>query len=172
MPTPLKQLAIDLARHVLWSDSLMYEALAQLPEEELLRSRPSLFKNILHTMNHMVVINHIWQCHLMEQKHPYTARNTPDHPPLTELREKHLKLDQWYVDWFDGQDDSSLLNKVSFELIGGQAGQMSRLQILQHIAMHTHYHRGFVGDMMFQVQGHRPPTMDLPVYYRENPRFR
>ena len=116
MPNPLKLLAIDLARHVLWSDALMYDALAKLPEEELLRTRPSLFKNMLHTMNHMVVINHIWQCHLLEQKHPYAARNTPEHPPLSELREKHLKLDQWYVDWFDEQNDDSLMQMVAFEI--------------------------------------------------------
>jgi uncharacterized damage-inducible protein DinB len=169
MKHPLSALASDISRHILWSDRLMYDALAQIPEAELNQERPSLFRNMLHSMNHMVVINHIWQCHLLGQSHPYSARNTSEYPALAEMRERHLGLDQWYVNWFEGLDPDSLTEAIDYELIGGQPGRMSRLQILMHIAMHTHYHRGYVADMIYQVQGHRPPVMDLPVFYRENP---
>jgi uncharacterized damage-inducible protein DinB len=167
MTTPFCQMARDLTRHILWSDQLMYDCLAGLPPEETTRQRPTLFRNMLHTMNHIRVINHIWQCHLIGVQHPYSARNTPDHPPLPELKALHLELDQWYVDWFDGLDEQGLGQAVEFVLIGGQRGHMSRMQILQHFAMHTHYHRGYVADMIYQVQGQRPPVMDLPVFYRE-----
>ena len=169
MPSPLCQMASELSRHILWSDEVMYRSLSQLPHEELVRERPSLFRNMLHTMNHIVVINHIWQHHLLGQKHSYVARNTPEHPPLDALREQHLALDRWYVDWFEAQSEAALQTPVDFELIGGQNGRMTRLQILQHMAMHTHYHRGYVADMFYQIEGQRPPTMDLPVFYREHP---
>ena len=166
MSTPLCQMAAELSRHILWSDGVMYDSLSKISADELVRERPTLFRNILHSMNHIVVINDIWKHHLLGIRHTYTARNTPDHPPLDELREQHLALDRWYVQWFDAQSETSLMHSVDFELIGGQAGSMTRMQILQHIAMHTHYHRGYVADMMFQIPGQRPPTMDLPVFYR------
>jgi uncharacterized damage-inducible protein DinB len=166
---PIQRMASELARHIHWSDTLMYDALAQLPTAELTQERPSLFRNMLHTMNHMLVINHIWQCHLQGLAHGYTARNTPQYPPLDEMRQRHLALDQWYIDQFEAWDETELMTNVAYELIGGQAGRMTRMQVLLHIAMHTHYHRGYVADMMFQVQGHRPPVMDLPVFVREHP---
>jgi uncharacterized damage-inducible protein DinB len=44
---------------------------------------------------------------------------------------------------------------------------MTRGEILLHVVMHTHYHRGYVAQMIYDVPGCRPPAMDLPVYMRE-----
>jgi uncharacterized damage-inducible protein DinB len=43
---------------------------------------------------------------------------------------------------------------------------MTRGEILLHIVNHTSYHRGFVGDMMYQIPV-RAPTTDLPVFLRD-----
>ena len=55
---------------------------------------------------------------------------------------------------------------MNFTLIGGNQGVMTRGEILLHVVNHTSYHRGFVGDLFFQVPA-RPPTTDLPVFLRE-----
>jgi len=55
---------------------------------------------------------------------------------------------------------------VSFTLIGGNRGVMTRSEILLHVVNHCTYHRGFVADMFYQVPA-RPPTTDLPVFLRE-----
>ena len=51
-------------------------------------------------------------------------------------------------------------------LIGGNQGEMTRGEILLHVVNHSSYHRGFAGDLLFQVPA-RAPQMDLPVYFRE-----
>src|SRR5262249_16304753 len=56
--------------------------------------------------------------------------------------------------------------KVTFTLIGGNQGVMTRGEILLHVVNHTSYHRGFVADLFYQVPA-RPPTTDLPVFLRE-----
>jgi uncharacterized damage-inducible protein DinB len=43
---------------------------------------------------------------------------------------------------------------------------MSRREILQHLVVHTSYHRGFVAQMMYDIPV-RPPTTDLTVYLRD-----
>ena len=158
-----------LTRYNAWSNRLMLDAVAALPPGEAVKERKSLFKNMVHTLNHNYVIDAIWQAHLEGRPHGYAARNTVDYPPLAELNEKQHAIDQWYIDWADALTDAALDEKVQFTLIGGTAGAMTRFESLQHVVNHTSYHRGFVCDMFFEVPA-RPPTMDLPVFLREVPR--
>ena len=155
-----------LTRYNAWSNKLMYDAVAALPEGEATKERTSLFKNIVHTLNHIYVIDVIWQAHLEGRAHGYTARNTPGHPPLVELWRAQQEVDQWYIDWSDKLSDAALDEALAFELIGGNKGVMTRGEMLLHVVTHTSYHRGFAADLFFQVPA-RPPTMDLPVYLRE-----
>ena len=155
-----------LTRYNAWTNKVMFEAVASLPPGEAVKPRTSLFRNMVHTLNHNYVIDRIWQAHLEGREHGYDARNTKDHPPLDELRRLQQEVDAWYVDWSDRLSDPQFDEVVSFTLIGGNAGAMTRGEILLHILGHRHYHRGFVCDMMLAVPA-RPPTMDLPVYLRE-----
>ena len=158
-----------LARYNAWANNVMFDAVAALPAGEAEKPRTSLFKNMVHTLNHNYVIARIWQAHLEGRDHGYTARNTPGHPPLDELRQSQKEVDRWYIDWSDSASDAQLGETVRYTLIGGNEGEMTRGQILLHVVNHSSYHRGFVGDLFFQVPA-RAPLMDLPVYFREGTR--
>lgn len=155
-----------LARYNAWANQQIFDAVAALPEGEATKDRASLFKNMVHTLNHNYVIDRIWQAHLEGREHGYTARNTPDHPQLAELWRLQQEIDRWYIDWGDHQSDAALEEEVAFTLIGGNRGVMTRGEILLHVVNHTSYHRGFVADLFYQVPA-RPPTTDLPVFLRE-----
>ena len=155
-----------LTRYNAWANKLIFDAVAALPEGEATKERQSLFKNMVHTLNHNYVIDLIWQAHLEGREHGFEARNTKTHPPLDELWRKQRVIDDWYIAWSDALTDAALEEEVRFTLIGGNPGVMTRGEILLHIVNHTAYHRGFVGDMFFQVPA-RAPTTDLPVYLRE-----
>lgn len=155
-----------LTRYNSWANKLMFDAVAALPEGEAVKPRQSLFKNMVHTLNHNYVIDRIWQAHLEGRDHGYDARNTKDHPPLADLWRSQQEVDAWYEKWSDTLTATSVYERVKFTLIGGNKGEMTRGEILLHILGHRHYHRGFVCDMIFEVP-ERPPTMDLPVYLRE-----
>ncbi|HZT61829.1 MAG TPA: DinB family protein [Burkholderiales bacterium] len=165
MITP--QSARMLTRYNRWANKLIFDAVAALPEGEATRQRPSLFKNMVHTLNHNYVIDLIWQAHLEAREHGFSARNTPDYPPLAELWRKQQVIDDWYISWSDGMSEATLAEPVHFTLVGGNRGVMTRGEILLHIVNHTTYHRGFVADLFYQVPDARPPTTDLPVYLRE-----
>ena len=160
------QAARMLTRYNTWANQLIFEAVAALPEGQATKPRPSLFKNMVHTLNHNYVIDLIWQAHLEGREHDFTARNTPGHPPLEELRAKQQAIDDWYIAWSDAQTDATLAQPVHFTLIGGNRGVMTRGEILLHIVNHTTYHRGFVADFFYQVPA-RPPTTDLTVFLRD-----
>jgi uncharacterized damage-inducible protein DinB len=122
---------------------------------------------MVHTLNHIYVIDCIWQAHLEGRDHGFDARNTKDHPPLPGLWSLQQTVDAWYVDWADRQSAQSLAETVNYTLIGGNRGAMTRGEILLHVVMHTNYHRGYVAQMIYDIPGCRPPQMDLPVYMRE-----
>jgi uncharacterized damage-inducible protein DinB len=155
-----------LARYNAWANRLIFEAVAALPVGEAEKPRQSLFRNMVHMLNHNYVIDRMFQAHLEGRKHGYTARNTPDHPPLQDLWRAQEQVDAWYVAWSDRLTAAAADEKVSFEYVGGGEGVMTRGEILLHIVNHTSYHRGFVADLFFQVPA-RPPTTDLTVFLRD-----
>ena len=160
--------ARTLTRYNKWANDLMLEAIAKLPTEEASRARPTLFKNIVHTLNHNYVIDLIFQAHLEGREHGFTARNTTETPELDALREGQRKVDDWYVAWSDELTDAALDEKVSFTFVGGGEGVMTRGEIVLHIVNHTTYHRGFAADLFYQIPA-RPPTTDLTVFLRDAP---
>jgi len=162
--------ARTLTRYNAWANQLLFAAVAALPEGEAVKPRRSVFRNMVHTLNHNYVIDRIFQAHLEARGHGYTARNTPEHPPLAELWRAQQELDQWYVAWSDRIADAALGEKVKFTFVGGGEGAMTRGEILQHLVNHTSYHRGFVAQMIYDVPA-RPPTTDLTVYLRDRPQL-
>jgi len=155
-----------LARYNAWANKLIFDAVAALPAGEATKQRQTLFKNMVHTLNHNYVIDRIFQAHLTGLPHAYAARNTPDHPPLDELWLAQQEIDAWYVTWSARMTSAQLDEVVQFTFVGGGEGRMTRMQILQHLVNHTTYHRGFVADLFYQVPA-RPPTTDLTVYLRD-----
>ena len=166
MTTP--RTARMLTRYNAWTNELIFDAVARLPDGEATKPRVSLFKNIVHMLNHNHVIDLIFQAHLEGRAHGFTARNTADHPPLDELWRAQRALDGWYVAWSDRITTAELEERVPFTFVGGGEGVMTREEILLHLVNHTTYHRGYVADLFYQVPA-RPPTTDLPVFLRDVP---
>jgi len=155
-----------LTRYNAWANRLIFEAVAALPPGEAEKPRKSLFKNMVHMLNHNYVIDRIFQAHLEGRAHAYTARNTPDYPPLAELWKLQQEIDAWYVAAYDAMTPARMDETVRFTFVGGGEGAMTRGEILLHIVNHTSYHRGFVAEMIYGL-GLRAPTTDLTVYLRE-----
>jgi uncharacterized damage-inducible protein DinB len=155
-----------LTRYNAWANELFFAAVAALPEGEATKPRRSVFRNMVHTLNHTYVIERIFQAHLEGREHGYTARNTVDHPVLPELWRAQREIDRWYVETYDRMEHTRLAEKVRFTFVGGGEGVMTRAEILQHLVNHGTYHRGFVAQMICDVPA-RPPTTDLTVYLRD-----
>jgi len=162
------QTARMLTRYNTWANRVFYDAVFALPPGEAEKPRATLFKNIVHTLNHNYVIDSIFRAHAEGREHGYSARNTADHPPLAELWRAQQEFDAWFITWSDRLTAQALDETLDFTFVGGGAGAMTRSEIILHLIIHTSYHRGYAADMFFQVPA-RPPTTDLPVYLRDAP---
>jgi uncharacterized damage-inducible protein DinB len=153
-----------LTRYTAWANEVLYQALAELPEPELVKKQRIVFGSILRTLNHVYAMDLVWQAHLERRPHGFVSRNPGICPPFAELRTAQSALDAWYVAYADALGEAAA-EMVEFEFIGGGGGRMSRGDIVLHVINHTTYHRGHIGDMIYQIPAH-PPTTDLPVYLR------
>jgi uncharacterized damage-inducible protein DinB len=158
-----REAARSLARYKSWADELTLRAVAALPPGEAARERPTLFKTIIGTLNHSYVVDLIWQANLEGRAHGFVARNVVPYPELAELSAAQAAANAWLVAWSDAQSDSSLREAITFRLVSGEEGTMSRGAILLHIVNHATYHRGWVSDLFFQVPA-KPPTTDWNIF--------
>ena len=155
-----------LARYKAWANTLTYTAVSELPPGEAVRERKTRYRNIVHTLNHVYVIDAVFKAHLLGREHGYHARNTPEHPPLAELWDAARTLDAWYVEHVDAMPSAEWKRPITFSFIGGGSGRMTAEQMIAHVVNHGTYHRGLVADMMYQA-GVTPPATDLPVFLRD-----
>jgi uncharacterized damage-inducible protein DinB len=70
-----KQTARMLAQYKAWADKVMFEGVLALPPGEAEKERKTLFKTIIGILNHVYVVDLIWQAHLEGRKHGFKARN-------------------------------------------------------------------------------------------------
>ena len=155
-----------MTRYKAWANRITFPRVLALPEGEATRERPTHFKSIAFTLNHIYVIDSIFQAHLENRRHGYTARNTPTCPPLAELWEAVQAMDKWYVDLSDRLSDDELSEMVHFQFVDGGDGAMTRGEIILHVVNHATYHRGFVGDMLNQEKV-VPASSDISVFLRD-----
>jgi uncharacterized damage-inducible protein DinB len=155
-----------LVKYKTWANNITFLAVSSLPAGEATRPRQTRFGNIVHTLNHVYVIDDIFRSHLLGNNHRYSARNTEKHPPLSDLWKAQMEMDKWYIEYTDNATKELLAEKVKFQFIGGGQGIMSREEIILHVVNHGTYHRGFVGDLMYQVPV-TPPANDLSVFLRD-----
>jgi uncharacterized damage-inducible protein DinB len=155
-----------MTKYKAWANSMLFSMLGELPQDELVKQRPTRFGNMVHTINHVFVIDSVFKAHLQGYAHDYTARNTPTHPSVQDLRRATAEMDAWYVEYAQSLSESKLDEVVEFDFIGGGTGAMTRREMILHTVNHATYHRGFVGDMLYQA-GVDPRATDLSVYLRD-----
>lgn len=156
-----------LLRYKAWANQIAFQGVMAIPEEEALKPRMTTFKNMVHTLNHVYVVDDIFRHHLTGRRHTYTMRNTPGTPPLKDLWEAVQEMDRWYIALVDGWTAEDSSSTVNFEFVGGGMGEMTREDIILHLVNHSTYHRGFVGDMLKQVPYYWPAN-DLTVFLRDH----
>ena len=155
-----------MMRYTAWANVKVFDAVAALPPGAAEAKTSGAAGSVMRTLNHVLVIDRIWQANLEGRAHGFEARNTPEHPPLAQMREEQAGMDAWYVAYAASLDAARHDEVVRFTFVGGAPGAMTRGEILQHVANHKTHHRGQVANMI-SAAGGKAPTMDLTVFARD-----
>jgi uncharacterized damage-inducible protein DinB len=111
-------------------------------------AHPTVVHTATRVLNHARVVDSIFKAHLSGGPHGYTATNTQDTPTLQALGAAMREVDAWYVAYVADLDAKSLHERLRFTFTDGDAGLMTREEILLHVIAHGGYHRGQAGQVM------------------------
>ena len=139
-----------------WANRELFALLAGVaPEQDV--------QPMLRTLSHIYATDRIFRAHLLGEAHGLCSATLPEIPSLLELRAMVEATDDWYLDYVTALSPEALPETVRFSFTDGDAGSMSREEMLLHITTHGAYHRGNVGQML-RERGVAPPR-DLYTRY-------
>ena len=155
----------SLLEYNAWANAELFEAVRQMPPEEVTKKRKTGLESIHLSLNHLLVVDRIWHAHMQGRDHGIKDRRARLYDDLDELWEARKEMDRMLLDYLDSLNEATLEEIVDYELIGGNTGSLSRTMCFTHLAIHGAYHRGWIADMFGQADC-PPPIIDLPVYER------
>ena len=145
MSTP--SLLTSLFQYKAWANQELFA--------ELQRLDPEIHRSELHAalriLNHIYVVDRIFVANLQSLQHGYGASNTAETPTLDALYQAVQASDRWYLGYVQGLNAEQLSERIAFHFVDGDAGCMSREEMLAHVVSHGGYHRGAVGRIMAQL---------------------
>ncbi len=154
-----KPLLLQLIDFKAWANRDLFPLAMTLSAETQSQER----HNATRLLNHIYVVDRIFQGNLQGQPHGYTGLNTPETPALDALFAEQQALDQWLATYVQGLSSAELGEAVDFRFVDGKPGRMTRAEMLLHVLTHGSYHRGAVGRILFQA-GVQPPPDALTVF--------
>src|SRR5690242_14614682 len=112
-----------------WADRGLYEVLTH-KRDRLSEADAAMMLRIL---DHMHVVDRIFQHHLLGLPHAYQAARSETLPRLPMLAKSVREVDDWYVSYVEGLAASDLEQPVDFLFTSGKRARMTRGEIILHV---------------------------------------
>jgi len=93
---------------------------------------------------------------LQGESHSFDATNTSETPSVKQLQGSIQDVDNWLIHYAATLTQTSLDEMIHFTFTDGDAGSMSRNQILNHLIIHGAYHRDNIGMLLTECGINRP----------------
>lgn len=130
-----------------WANNELFNALAEISTEQ----HADAVHTATRTLNHIYVVDRIFRAHLLGEVHGYSATNTEETPSLGELQFAVADTDAWFEGYAATVTEIQLEEAIPFKFTDGDAGTMTREEMLLHVITHGAYHRGNVGQVMKSI---------------------
>lgn len=148
-----------------WTNRELFDVLATVDEAEHAATRHTAIR----TLNHIYVVDCIFQAHLQGEAHGYTATNTADTPELGQLHFAVAETDLWFERYAGTVADAALGERIHFRFTDGDAGCMTREEMLFHVLTHGAYHRGNVGQLLKGISVAPPRDLYTKFLHLQEP---
>jgi len=143
-----------------WADRGLYDAVGK-SLDRLSREEVSIMLRIL---DHIHVVDRIFQHHLQGRPHPYRAARSEAPPELSALAHGAREVDDWYASYVEGLAADEFEQPVDFVFTSGKPARMRRGEIVLHVCLHGSYHRGNAGAIL-QLKGLAPGRDSITDFF-------
>lgn len=123
----------------------------------------------LDILNHIYIVDKIFRAHLLGEEHGYPATKTNATPRLTELQSNVLETDAWYANYASSISANALSETIEFSFTDGDAGMMTREEILLHVITHGSNHRGNVSQILKSINVAVPRDLYTKYLHESEP---
>ena len=110
---------------------------------------------LLRILDHIHVVDMIFQHHLQGLPHTFRAPRSEQFPDFQALTDSVREIDDWYASYVDSFAQRDFEQPVDFIFTSGKAACMRRGEIILHVCLHGTYHRGNAG-ILLQKNGISP----------------
>ncbi len=155
---------VDLARYHAWANEAMFRELDKLSEEQRRQDCGLFFRNIHHTVDHLLLVNRVWMGRLTGQPvvPDFKTVQIEDWEALKQgLRENLAAM----AGWLSQQGESWFAQNIDFTASNGKMNTLPAVSMLTHMLTHFNHHRGQVSAAITQMDG-IAPEMDYLYYLR------
>jgi uncharacterized damage-inducible protein DinB len=155
---------LELFDYNAWANHTIFDAAAELREEQYLRDLKSSYGGVHGTLCHIVWAEQLWLHRWLGKPSPAVPQGT-DLRSLAEVRGRWEAVEAERGSFLDAFPESRLEEtKVVKPSSGGEYVHTYR-QMFRHFINHSSYHRGQIVTFLRQL-GAKPPSTDLILYYR------
>jgi uncharacterized damage-inducible protein DinB len=150
-----------------WADRELFQALSGLSPEH---AEP--LHTCIRTLNHIHVVDRLFQARLIGEPVPFEATNTSVTPTLAQLQSDVTATDAWFERYLAEIEPDVLDDVIDFEFTDGDRGRMNREEILLHVIAHGAYHRGNVGQVLKSLSVAPPRDLYTRFLHQSEPERR
>jgi uncharacterized damage-inducible protein DinB len=122
---------------------------------------------MLQILDHIHVVDRIFQHHLRGLPHGFKAARSEQLPQFDALWASMQEADAWYVGYVGALTDGEFDEPIDFTFTSGKPARMRRSEILLHVCLHGQYHRGNAGALL-QLRGFAPPRDGFTDFLERN----
>lgn len=149
-----------------WANGRIYDAAADLDEEEFDRNVGVFFGSMMGTLNHLLAADRIWMKRFTGEGDAPARLDTILHRALPGLRLAREAEDKRIIDWVAGLSDKALSGRFSYMTVSDMRTVSQRLApTLDHFFNHQTHHRG-QAHAILTVLGKPSLGLDLTMFQR------
>ena len=162
----MKQHFRMMAAYNMWANARLYDAAAELDDEQFGRDVGAFFGSLCGTLNHLLVADRIWMQRFTAEGAAPATLDALIHADLPALRAARTTEDRRILDWVDSLGEKALAGRFTYTAVTDMRTVSQRLApALAHMLNHQTHHRG-QAHMVLTVLGRPSVTLDLVYFQR------
>jgi uncharacterized damage-inducible protein DinB len=164
----MKQHFMMFAAYNQWANSRIYDAAADLDEEDFHRNVGVFFGSMMGTLNHVLTADRIWMRRFTGEGDAPARLDTILHRALPGLRLAREAEDKRIIDWVGALSDRALSGRFSYMTVSDMRTVSQRLApALDHFFNHQTHHRGQAHTIL-TILGRPSVSLDLTLFQRSD----